>query len=74
MKVAGYTDSDPIKHSKWQSNMALSTARANSVRDYLLLKGVKKDLITAEGFGEANPKDPVDKSKNRRVEIVVQAQ
>lgn len=71
VKVQGHSDSDPIKHSTWKSNQALSEARAKAVRDYLVSKGVPAAQVTSEGFGDAKPKSPTDKSKNRRVEIVV---
>lgn len=71
VKVQGHSDSDPIRVSKWKSNQALSEARAKAVRDYLVQKGVPAAQVTAEGFGDAKPKSPSDKSANRRVEIVV---
>src|SRR3546814_7961159 len=37
------------------ANVALSTRRANSVRDYLLEKGVPADRITAVGRGSVEP-------------------
>ena len=71
VRVQGHSDSDPIKHSTWKSNQALSEARAKAVRDYLVSKGVPASQINSEGFGEAKPKSSTDKSKNRRVEVVV---
>ena len=71
VKVQGHSDSDPIRVSKWKSNQELSEARAKAVRDYLVQKGVPANQVTAEGFGDAKPKSPNDKAKNRRVEIVV---
>ena len=57
-------------------NMGLSQNRAQTVRDYLVSKGVPQDLVTAQGKG---PEDPVadnasieGRAQNRRVEIVVQ--
>jgi len=64
--VAGYTDqtgTDAI-------NDPLSVNRANSVKKYLISKGVKESNLVTEGFGSSNP--IVDKTKsrrNRRVEI-----
>lgn len=71
VKVQGHSDSDPIRRSKWSSNQALSEARAKAVSDYLVQKGVEASRINTEGFGSEKPKSPNDKSKNRRVEIVV---
>jgi outer membrane protein OmpA-like peptidoglycan-associated protein len=66
IRVEGYTDTDPIRKSKWGSNEALSQARADAVRDYLAGKGVN---ATAVGMGSTNPKST--KAASRRVEIVV---
>jgi outer membrane protein OmpA-like peptidoglycan-associated protein len=56
-------------------NMGLSQMRAQSVRDYLVQKGLPSDLVTAQGKG---PDEPVSdntsvegRAQNRRVEIVV---
>lgn len=67
VRVEGYTDSDPIRKSKWGSNEALSQARADAVRDYLASKGISR--ISAVGMGSANPKST--KAASRRVEIVI---
>ena len=69
VRVEGYTDSDPIKKSKWKTNDALSEARAESVRNYLVSKGVSSSRISAVGMGAAKPK--ATKKDSRRVEIVV---
>lgn len=66
IRIEGYTDSDPIRKSKWGSNEALSQARADAVRDYLASKGVN---ATAIGMGSTNAKST--KAASRRVEIVV---
>ena len=68
--VDGHTDSDPIKKSKWKSNQELSEARAKAVKDYLAKQGIDSKLITAVGHGADMPKG-ADKSRNRRVEVVV---
>lgn len=68
--VEGHSDSDPIKKSKWASNHALSEARAKSVADYLVARGVSAGQITIVGYGPDRPRGK-DKAKNRRVEIVV---
>jgi outer membrane protein OmpA-like peptidoglycan-associated protein len=67
VRVEGYTDSDPIRKSKWPNNEALSEARAESVRNYLSSKGVSR--VSAVGMGAAKPK--ASKKDSRRVEIVV---
>ena len=69
VRVEGYTDTDPVKRSKWGSNEALSQARADSVEKYLISKGVSSGRITAVGMGAKNPK--ATKASSRRVEIVI---
>lgn len=69
--VEGHTDSV----GKDDDNMRLSQARAESVRSYLVSRGVKSDRISAVGKGETVPiadnKSPEGRANNRRVEIVV---
>ncbi|HEY2587733.1 MAG TPA: OmpA family protein [Tepidisphaeraceae bacterium] len=71
VRVEGYTDSDPIRVSKWASNEELSLARADAVKQYLIAHGVSANRLTTKGYGPAKPRDPSDKAKNRRVEVVV---
>jgi outer membrane protein OmpA-like peptidoglycan-associated protein len=56
-------------------NMTLSQNRAQSVRDFLVSKGIPSDLITAQGRGPADfiaDNTSVEgRAQNRRVEIVV---
>jgi outer membrane protein OmpA-like peptidoglycan-associated protein len=56
-------------------NMTLSQNRAQSVRDFLVAKGIPSDLITAEGKGAgdflADNTSVEGRAQNRRVEIVV---
>jgi flagellar motor protein MotB len=70
IRVEGNTDSDPIKKSKWKSNQELSEARAKAVKDYLAKQGIDPALMTAVGYGADRPRG-TDKSRNRRVEVVV---
>jgi chemotaxis protein MotB len=72
IRVEGHTDSDPLVKTKsqWTDNRGLSSARALAVVRYLESKGVKGDNLVASGLGEHSPRGN-DKSKNRRVEIVV---
>ena len=75
IEVAGHTDSDPIKRSKWTDNLELSSERAMEVARYLMKKGVAENRISATGYGEGKPiatnSTAEGKKKNRRVEIVV---
>jgi outer membrane protein OmpA-like peptidoglycan-associated protein len=72
MVVFGFTDNV----GAIDMNMDLSQKRAQSVRDYLVTKGIPTDLITAQGKGPADPiaenTSVEGRAQNRRVEIVVQ--
>ncbi|PRX57449.1 DUF5723 family protein [Flagellimonas meridianipacifica] len=67
--VEGHTDS--VGSSS--SNQKLSEARANSVRDFLIGKGISPNRLKAIGFGEekpiANNATRSGRKQNRRVEI-----
>lgn len=69
VRVDGYTDSDPIRKSKWGSNEALSEARARAVENYLQSKGVSSSRLSAYGRGAQNLKKT--KAESRRVEIII---
>jgi chemotaxis protein MotB len=75
IEVAGHTDSDPIKKTKWADNLELSSQRAMSVARYLIQKGIAENKIAATGYGEGRPiatnSTAAGKQKNRRVEIIV---
>lgn len=67
--VTGYTDS----RGSDKLNMNLSARRAESVKAYLISKGVAADRIVIKGEGSANPvadnKTAKGRAMNRRVEI-----
>jgi len=69
--VEGHTDSQ----GKDAANQELSQKRADSVRTYLVSRGIAADRITASGFGAsrsvADNASPEGRANNRRVEIVV---
>jgi outer membrane protein OmpA-like peptidoglycan-associated protein len=69
IRIEGHTDSDPIRRSKWSSNEALSQARADAVKKYLVSKGVSASRLESIGYGSSQPKGT--KASSRRVEIVV---
>jgi outer membrane protein OmpA-like peptidoglycan-associated protein len=70
--VEGHTDSQ----GSAPYNLDLSQRRAQSVRDYLVSRGIASDRVTAQGFGLtraiADNNSPEGRANNRRVEIVVQ--
>lgn len=73
--VAGHTDNEPIRYSRWKSNWELSTQRALSVIYYLQDNGVKPTRLSARGYGEYQPvtsnNTKEGRQLNRRVEIVI---
>ena len=77
MKVEGYTDSDQIKGSvTFPDNQALSKARADTVAALVRKRVSDGSRVSSEGYGDASPIAPNTttdgKSRNRRVEIVLQ--
>ena len=73
LRVDGHTDVRPIASSQFPSNWALSSARAISVVQYLIQKGISPQHLVAAGFGEFQPLD-TDKTeeayrRNRRLEL-----
>jgi chemotaxis protein MotB len=77
--VNGYTDSTPIgpelRQRGIENNQQLSVKRAQTVAQYLISQGVKPNLVSAQGFGEADPVASNDtaagRAQNRRVEITL---
>lgn len=71
--VAGHTDS----LGDAESNVKLSTARAEAVRDYLVKAGFAADRIAAVGFGAQQPvadnATAEGRAKNRRIAFAVSA-
>lgn len=71
IEVGGHTDSD----GSVSANQRLSEARAGSVTQFLLNKGITKDFIRSVGYGEAKPvasnATREGKLKNRRIEFAV---
>lgn len=69
LQIVGYTDNT----GKYDMNMGLSRDRANSVRDYLVFKGVAANRMLTDGRGPENPvgdnKTSAGRETNRRVEI-----
>lgn len=69
--ATGHTDSIGTE----QYNLGLSQRRANSVKAYLVSKGIAADRIYVEGKGESSPvasnKTREGRAQNRRVEIEI---
>src|SRR6187399_221228 len=73
LRVDGHTDVRPIASAAYPSNWELSAARAISVVQYLIGKGISPQRLVAAGFGEFQPLDPgtTDEAyrRNRRIEL-----
>lgn len=77
--VNGYTDTTPIGPGLMKegvtSNLILSQKRADTVVQYMISQGVKPSLISAQGFGDADPVASNDtaegRAQNRRVELTL---
>jgi chemotaxis protein MotB len=69
IRVAGFTDTDPIKRSGFKSNYHLGFDRAYSVREYLVGKGLDGKVISLSSFGPDVPLKT--KALSRRVEVIV---
>ena len=69
IRVAGHTDSDPIRKSGYPSNHHLGFDRAFSVRQHLVSNGVTASRIYLASYGPDQPR--TTKAASRRVEIVV---
>jgi outer membrane protein OmpA-like peptidoglycan-associated protein len=71
ISVVGYTDS--VGSS--ENNQRLSQQRAQSVRDFLVTRGVPSERLDAVGRGEEQPvasnDTPEGRANNRRVELIV---
>ena len=73
LQVEGHTDRRQIRTEQFPSNWQLSTARAQSIVDYLIDQGVPPERLSATGFAEFHPIDEGDDaealSRNRRIEL-----
>jgi chemotaxis protein MotB len=73
LRVDGHTDVRPINSPQFKSNWDLSAARAISVVQYLISRGVSPQRLVAAGFGEFQPLDTGTTEeaykRNRRIEL-----
>jgi chemotaxis protein MotB len=73
LRVDGHTDVRPIASAQFPSNWELSAARAISVVQYLIGKGISPQRLVAAGFGEFQPLDTGQNDdayrRNRRIEL-----
>ncbi len=70
VEIRGYTDNT----GSLKINMELSQKRAESIRTWLIDKGIRDDRLIAKGFGPENPIAPNDtpdgRRQNRRIEFI----
>ncbi len=77
--VNRYTDNVPIgpglKRQGISTNLVLSQKRADNVMQFMSAQGVKPALVSAQGFGDADPVASNDtaegQAQNRRVELTL---
>ncbi len=71
VRIEGHTDS----RGSDSFNLKLSDDRANSVRNYLIRRGIDADRMVAKGYGEnvpiADNRTKAGRAQNRRVEFVI---
>lgn len=69
IEIAGHTDDVGDD----ESNLKLSKARAETVRNYLISKGITPHRVIAKGYGETQPissnTTEAGRQKNRRTEV-----
>jgi len=69
IEIGGHTDNIGDD----ESNLKLSEARAETVKNYLVSKGISPNRIVSTGYGENHPIDtnstPEGRQKNRRTEV-----
>lgn len=72
VEIRGHTDNV----GKESDNLALSTERAQAIKEYLEAAGVKGERIQFKGYGSSIPIAPNEteqgRAKNRRTEFVIQ--
>jgi chemotaxis protein MotB len=73
LRVDGHTDVRPVNNAFFKNNWELSAARAISVVQYLVSKGISPQRLVAAGFGEFQPIDAEKTeeayNRNRRIEL-----
>jgi chemotaxis protein MotB len=77
--VNGYTDNVPIGPGLVRqgitSNLILSQKRADNVMNFMTSQGVNPSLVSAQGFGDADPvasnDTPAGQAQNWRVELTL---
>jgi len=63
IEILGHTDSDGTR----KNNLKLSKRRAESIRKYMMRRGIGGEHLKAIGYGESKPLVPNDTLKNRQI-------
>jgi len=70
IEIRGHSDS----MGNYAKNMEISQQRADSVRRYLISKGIDSNRVSAAGFGSASPiadnRTAAGRAQNRRIEVI----
>lgn len=73
--VSGHTDDKPLTRSRFRDNWELSAARAFSVGQFFIERGMTPERFHARGYGEYRPMatnaTPEGRARNRRIEISI---
>lgn len=69
LRLAGFTDTDPIKKSTFKTNYHLGFERAFNVGEYIASKGFDQSKIFYSSYGPDVPKST--KKASRRVEVAI---
>jgi len=73
--IEGHTDNVPVRGGAFRSNWELSVARAVSVINFFVSRGLNSRQMIAGGYGEYHPAYLNDteenRAKNRRIEITI---
>ena len=71
LDIEGHTSSDGTLNA----NMKLSNERAETVKNYLVSRGVDPSRLSSKGFGPTRPlnqgKTEQERALNRRVELIL---
>lgn len=71
--VAGHTDNTPVTQTDYKDNWELSTARAVTVTEFLIKKGLDPKNLVAAGYGQydaiASNRTAKGRAENRRIEL-----
>ncbi|KMP11741.1 hypothetical protein UR09_02700 [Candidatus Nitromaritima sp. SCGC AAA799-A02] len=74
--IQGHTDDQPIHSEMFPTNWELSAARATAVLRYFIDKNIEPEKLTATGYADTFPiatnNTELGRSKNRRVEFVLE--